>query len=104
MVNGVAQGYPWAPACVPLTQTGGRRGVTLVRSAHRLELRQHAGENLQSQVLFVVQSVCSTLDDADLVVQSFHESEGDLVLWPTIGGDSVPMPIDHLGKQATFDA
>ena len=59
---------------------------------------QHAGENLQSQVLFVVQSVCSTLDDADLVVQSFHASEGDLVLWPTIGGDSVPMPIDHLGK------
>src|SRR5450756_1646870 len=43
-------------------------------------------------------SVCSTLEDADLVVQSFHESKRYLVLWFAVGGDSVPMPIDHLGE------
>ena len=42
--------------------------------------------------------VCSTLNDADFVVQSFHEPERDLVLWPAVGGDPVPMPIDHLGE------
>src|SRR6188474_654906 len=70
----------------------------MVEHRARLELRQHAGENLQPQVFFVAQAVGSTLDDADLVVQSFHESQGDLVLWPAIGGNAIPMPIDHLGE------
>src|SRR6266581_577578 len=61
-------------------------------------LGQHAGENLQPQVLLVAQSVCAALDDADLVVQSFHESERYFVLWFAVGGDSVPMSIDHLGE------
>src|SRR3972149_4750875 len=98
LVNRVAQGYPRAPACAPPTQAGRRRWVTRVRSTHGLELRQHAGENLQSQVFLVAQSVCSTLDDADLVVDAFDEAERDFVLGFAIGGDTVPMPIDHFGE------
>src|SRR5450759_3334546 len=97
-INSTAEGYPPASVCAPLTQAGGRRWVTRIQCARRSELGQHACENLQSQVIFVAQSVCSTLDDANLVVQSFHESKRYLVLWFAVGGDSVPMPIDHLGE------
>ena len=93
-----AQGYPPVLACAPLTQAGGHRWVTRVRSTRRLELRQHACKNFQSQVFFVAQSVCATLDDADLIVQTFNESERDLVLGLAVGSDSIPMPIDHLSE------
>lgn len=40
---------------------------------------------MQVRILFLVaQSICSTLDDADLVFQSFNKAEGDLVLWPAL--------------------
>src|SRR5450755_2953748 len=69
-----------------------------VRSVSSLEFGQHASEDLQPQVVFVAQSVCSALDDADLVIQALHEAEGDLVLWPAVGGDPVPMSFDHRGE------
>ena len=62
------------------------------------EFGQHASENFQPEVFLVAQAVCATLDDADFVVQSFHESKRDLVLWLAVSGDSVPMPIDHLSE------
>src|SRR3990170_7367607 len=98
LVNRVAQGYPRAPACAPHTQAGRRRWVTRVRSTHGLELREHAGENLQPQVLFVAQAVGATLDDADLVVESLDESERHLVLRLAVGGDPIPMALDHFGE------
>jgi hypothetical protein len=39
-----------------------------------------------------------TLDHADLVVEPLDERERDLVLRPAVGGNAVPMTIDHLGK------
>jgi hypothetical protein len=63
-----------------------------------LQSRKHAGKDLEPQVFFVAQSVCAALDDADLVVEAFHEAERDLVLGLAIGSDSVLMAIDHLGE------
>ena len=42
--------------------------------------REHAGKDLQAQVLLVTQTVSSFLEDTDLVVQAFDEAEGHLVL------------------------
>ena len=42
----------------------------------------------------VAQAVCASLDDTDLVVQALDESEGNLVFWLAVGGDSIPMAID----------
>src|SRR3989442_721462 len=50
------------------------------------------------QVFLITQSVCSTLDDTDLVVQPFHETERDFVLRLAVSSDSIPMSIDHLSK------
>ena len=38
------------------------------------------------------------LDDTNLAVRYFHESERYLVLWLAVGSDPIPMPIDHLGE------
>src|SRR5713101_8021426 len=44
------------------------------------DLRQHAGEHLQAQILLVSQTVGAALDHADLVVEPLHESQRHLVL------------------------
>jgi hypothetical protein len=61
-----------------------------------LERRQHTGQDFQAQVFFVSQSVCTSLDDSDLVVQSFNETKRNFVLGFAVGGDPTPMSIDHL--------
>src|SRR6516165_4687174 len=63
-----------------------------------LQRSQHAGENLEAQIFFVAQAVGAALDHPDLVVEPFDEAERDLVLQLTVGGDPVPMTIDHLGE------
>ncbi len=45
-----------------------------------------------------MQTVGSPLDDTDVVVQSLDEPEGDLVARIAVGGDAVPVPVDHLGE------
>src|SRR6266581_1800602 len=82
----------------PRTQAGGRRWVTRVQSARCSELGQHARENLQSQVFLVAQSVCASLDDANLIVQTFHETKRDLVLWLAVSSNPIPMSINHLSE------
>src|SRR5947208_1465321 len=64
----------------------------------RLDLRQHAGENLEPEVLFVAQPVRATLEDADLVVQPLDEAERDLVLRAAVGRDPLPVPFNHRGE------
>src|SRR6266849_4580232 len=64
----------------------------------RLDLRQHAGENLEAEVLFVAEPVRATLEDADLVVQSLDEAERDLVLRAAVGRDPLPVPLNHRGE------
>src|SRR3974377_77366 len=63
-----------------------------------LERWQHAGEDFESQILFVAQAVGAALDDSDLVVEPLDEAERDFVFEPAVGGDAVPMTIDHRGK------
>jgi hypothetical protein len=64
----------------------------------RSKLRQHAGQDLQSQVLFVTQSVGATLEYTDFVVQSLDEAERDFVLGLAVGSDAIPVSFDHVSE------
>src|SRR6266571_4071040 len=57
---------------------------------------QHAAEDLEAEVLLVTEAVRPALDDAHLVVEPLDEAEGDLVLDGAVGGDAVPVALDHL--------
>src|SRR5437867_4021287 len=70
----------------------------LVGMNTRSDRGQHAGEDLEPEVLFVAQPVGATLEHADLVVQALDEAERHLVLRVAVGGDAVPVPRDHCGK------
>ena len=59
---------------------------------------QHACEHFEAKVFLVAQSVCTALDDADLVVESFNESERDLIFGLAVGGDPSPMTLNHFGE------
>src|SRR5229473_1478779 len=61
----------------------------------RSDRRQHAGEDLEAEVLFVAEPVRATLQDADLVVQALDEAERDLVLRTAVGRDPLPVPVNH---------
>ena len=63
-----------------------------------LQGRQHAGEDLEPQIILVAQAVGAALDHPNLVVEPFNEAKRHLVLQPAVGGDAVPMTIDQLGK------
>ena len=63
-----------------------------------LQFRQHAGEDFEPEVFFVAQAIGAPLDHADLVVEPLDEAERDLVLGQAVGGNSVPMTIDHRGE------
>src|SRR5260370_22324026 len=40
----------------------------------------------------------TSLDDADFVVEPFDEAQQDFVLRFAVGGDSIPMAINHVGE------
>src|SRR5277367_5492474 len=58
----------------------------------------HAGEDLEAEIFLVVQSVGASLKHVDLVVEALDEAERNLVLPFAVSGDSVPVPIDHVGE------
>src|SRR3972149_1169105 len=58
--------------------------------------RQERGDDLELEVLLVSVAVSAPLEDADLVVQPLDQAEAHLVLRPAVGGDSVPVSVDHL--------
>ena len=60
-----------------------------------LDLRKHAGKDLKAQVLLIAQTVGTALKDADFVVETLDEAEGDFVLGEAVSGDAVPVTIDH---------
>ena len=59
------------------------------------EFRQHAGEDLQSEVLLIAIAVGPTLEGTDLVVESLDESQWHLILHVAVGLDAVPVSFDH---------
>src|SRR5690242_13913831 len=68
------------------------------KPAAPLQRWQHAGENLEPQILFVAQAVGAALDHPDLIVEPLDKAERDLVLRLAVGGDPVPVTIDHFGE------
>lgn len=55
-------------------------------------------EDFEAEILLIAQAICPALEDANLVVEPFDEAQRDLVLGLAVGGDSVPMALDHFGK------
>src|SRR6266851_9854530 len=64
----------------------------------RSDRRQHAGEDLETEVLLVAEPVRAALEDADLVVQPLDEAERDFVVRTAVGRDPVPVPVNHRGE------
>src|SRR5262249_1976153 len=62
------------------------------------QLRQHSSKNLEPQIFFVSQSVGTSLNDTNLVIESFDEAQGDFVFGSAVGSNAVPMVLDHLRK------
>ena len=60
-----------------------------------LELREHAGQDLEAQVFLIAQTIGTALKDADFVVETFDEAEGDFVRGAAVSGDAVPVTFDH---------
>src|SRR6266849_2386122 len=60
--------------------------------------RQERRDDLEIQILIVMVAVGATLQDADLVVQALDHPEADLVLRMAVRDDTLPMPLDHVGK------
>jgi hypothetical protein len=68
-----------------------KNGSSRFRVGDFLHFGQHAGQDFQSKVLFIAESVSAPLNCSDLVVQSFHESEWDFVLFVAKGLNAVPV-------------
>ena len=64
-------------------------------------LGDHSESSMQvrtlKEVLLIAQAVGASLEDADLVVETFDEVERDPVLGSAVGGDAVPVTVDHVG-------
>jgi len=45
-----------------------------------------------------MQTVGAALDDADLVVQAFDKAKGNFIFRFAVGGDPVPVSLDHGGQ------
>src|SRR5713101_3375578 len=63
-----------------------------------LDLRKHAGKDLEAQVFLIAQTIGTALKDADFVVETLDEAEGDFVVGTAIRGNAVPVTVDHLGE------
>ena len=50
------------------------------------------------QVFAIPDAIRSALDNADLVVQPFHEAERDFVVGVAVAHKAIPVPLDHGGK------
>jgi hypothetical protein len=62
------------------------------------DLRKHTAEDFESQVFLISQPVGSALEDTDLIVEVLDEAESDFVFRLAVGGEPVPVSIDHLGE------
>jgi hypothetical protein len=66
--------------------------------ALKSQFREHGCENFQPQIFLVAQSICSSLYDTYLVVESLNEAERDLIFWLAVSGDSIPMTLYHFSE------
>src|SRR5579871_4714092 len=59
---------------------------------------QHTGEDFESEVLLITETVGAPLKYADLVVDALDETERHLVLLVAVGLDAIPVVFDHRGE------
>jgi hypothetical protein len=52
----------------------------------------------QLEIFLVAQAVGAALEDADFVVEALYEAERDFVFRLAIGGNAVPVTLDHRGE------
>src|SRR5665647_2396135 len=107
-------GTPSATAIQCATNGSARKGMNISHSSFNkiqalrvfkwvdlgafLQFGQARGQDFQSEIFFVAQAVGAALKDADFVVEAFDEAEGDFVFRPAVGGDAVPVTLDHCGE------
>src|SRR6516162_11222127 len=85
-------------ACRQPGDSGKDRAMALWKAHRPLQGRQHAGEDLEPQIVLVAQAVSTALDHPDFVVEPLDEAERDLVLRLAIRRDAVPVTVDHGGE------
>jgi hypothetical protein len=65
------------------------------REAPRGKRRQERGDDLELQILLVPVAIRPSLEHTDLVVEPLDHAQADLVLGLAVGGDAVPVALDH---------
>src|SRR5664279_6316963 len=93
-------------ACVQRQDSAQKQGLrevvwvdfTQIQPRKASKRRQHAGEDFEPKVFFVTEPIGSSLDNSDLVVEPLDEAERDFVFLLAVGGDAIPMTIDHVGE------
>jgi hypothetical protein len=63
-----------------------------------LKIRQHTGQDFQSQIFFITQAIGSALKHSYFRIKSLDKTERDFVLWQTESSDAIPMTFDESGK------
>src|SRR6266511_2992305 len=61
----------------------------------RSDGRQHAGEDLEPEILLIAEPVRAALEHADLVIEALDEAKRHLVLRAAVGRDALPVPFNH---------
>ena len=62
------------------------------------EFWQHAREDFEPQILFVMETVGATLEHADPVVKALYKAQRHFIPRLAVSRDTFPMTIDHTGK------
>ena len=70
----------------------------MIHFCSELDIRQHAGQDFDPEIFFVPKTISPTLNDPDFVVQTFDESERNIILWFTEGGNAVPVALNQFCK------
>src|SRR6266540_3864869 len=83
------------PRCGVLPLRWGLRGLQWVLFRTASQRRKERCDDLELEVVLVAVAVGPPLEDADLVVESLDQAEADLVLGSAVGGDAVPVALDH---------
>src|SRR6202453_3629630 len=86
----------WWHQSAKLRGCGGRAPACF--SAIVSDGRQHAGQHLEAQVLFVAQAEGTALEYADLGVEALDKTQSHLVFRTAVGRDPAPVPLDHGGE------
>ena len=60
--------------------------------------RKECGHDLKLEIFIVAIAVGASLQNTDFVVDPFNQAETDFVLRMTVGGNSIPVGLNHFGE------